>query len=84
MPLLMERLKQIKEKYETKLLALPYVVGVGIGIKQRKGQSTKRFCLKVYVRKKSLKNSLREEEIVPKKLEGIETDVEEIGRVKIL
>lgn len=78
-----KRLKQIKEKYEAKLLSLPHVVGVGIGIQRRKGRSIKRLCLKVYVQKKLSKNSLRKNEIVPEELEGIETDVEEIGRVEI-
>lgn len=65
------------------LLSLPNVVGVGLGMKQTKNVATGKICLKVYVEKKIPKDKLSREEIIPEKLEGVKTDVEEIGGVNV-
>ncbi len=75
-------IQMVKERYEAELLLNSNVVGVGIGTKIIKGISTQRQCIKIYVRKKFPKNKLQKNELIPRKLNGIETDVEEIGRVK--
>ncbi len=54
---------------------LPNVTGIGIG---KKG--TKKV-IKVFVTKKMPESSLQPHEIIPKVLDGYETDVEEIGVV---
>jgi hypothetical protein len=72
----------IKERYEDKLLLFPNVVGVGIGTKIIKGAFTKRKCIKIYVQKKVLKSRLLKNELIPEEIGGIETDIEEIGRIK--
>jgi len=77
-----KKIEQLKKKYEQKLLFLPNVVGVGIGYKETKNISTERLCLKVYVKKKIPESQLRREHLIPKKIENIETDVEEIGTLK--
>lgn len=76
------KIKQLQKKYEPKLLSFPNVVGVGIGFKERKNVSTKKLCLKVYVLKKIPPSKLSKDQLIPKRLEGIETDVEEAGRLK--
>ena len=76
------KIKQLQKKYEPRLLSFPNVVGVGIGFKERKNISTKKLCLKVYVLKKIPPGKLSKDQLIPKKLEGIETDVEEVGRLK--
>ena len=80
---------KVKEKYEQRLLSFPNVVGLGVGIKQMRnspdgsqGISTNRLCLKIYVQKKVSKDKLRREEIIPQKIAGIETDVEEVATLK--
>ena len=75
-------IQRIKERYEAELLLNSNVVGVGIGTKIRKGISTQRECIKIYVRKKFPRNKLQKNELIPRKLNGIETDVEEIGSLK--
>jgi hypothetical protein len=65
----------VKRKYEEHLMTLPNVTGVGIG--QKAGKDV----IKVFVRQKMPVSALRPEEIVPKRLNGVETDVEEIGVV---
>ena len=75
-------IQRIKERYEEELLLNPNVVGVGIGTKIIKGVSTQRQCIKIYVRKKMSRSKLKKNELIPQKLNGIETDVEEIGSLK--
>ncbi len=52
-------------------------------MKQTKNVTTGKLCLKVYVEKKIPKDKLSGEEIIPGKLEGVKTDVEEIGGVNV-
>lgn len=75
-------IQRVKERYEAELLLNSNVVGVGIGTKIIKGISTQRECIKIYVRKKFPRNKLQKNELIPRKLNGIETDVEEIGSLK--
>lgn len=65
----------VKRKYEEQLMSLPNVTGVGMG--QKGGKEV----IKVFVTRKLAASALRPEEIVPKRLNGVETDVEEIGVV---
>jgi hypothetical protein len=65
----------VKKMFEEELLQLPNVTGVGIGKKGNKS------CIKVFVTKKVPANELSEKEIVPKTLQGWDTDVEEIGEI---
>jgi hypothetical protein len=65
----------VKEKNEERLMRLPNVIGVGIGEKAGK------VVIMVFVTHKVTESDLRPQEIVPKTLEGYETDVKEIGVV---
>jgi hypothetical protein len=68
-------IEAVKDKYEPNLMKLPNVAGVGIG--ERAGKPV----IKVFVTTKMPESALRPGEVVPKRLEGFETDVEEIGVV---
>ena len=70
------------EKESGKLLALPNVVGVGIGYKTVARQRTKEVAVIVFVEKKTLSRDLEEEYIIPKFIESTATDVVEIGKVR--
>ena len=72
----------IRKKYEEKLMLLPNVVGVGIGLKSPEDENDDQICIKVYVEKKLPKDILQQNEMIPSELDGIQIDVEEIGRVK--
>jgi hypothetical protein len=65
----------VKEKYEQQLMQLPNVTGVGIG--EKSGTQV----IKVFVTHKVPESALQTQEVVPKKLEQYDTDVEEIGVV---
>jgi hypothetical protein len=62
-------------KHEEHVMQLPNVTGIGIGKKGRKN------VIKVFVTHKVPESTLESHEIIPKALEGYETDVEEIGVV---
>lgn len=70
----------IKEKHEDQLLKLPNVVGVAIGEKVVKGQVMPgKEVIKVLVTRKVPESQLKPDQVIPKTLEGYETDVEEVG-----
>lgn len=64
-----------RRKYESELMQLPNVTGVGIGEKAGKK------VVKVFVTLKVPRSSLRPEEVVPERVDEWDTDVEEIGMV---
>lgn len=61
------------------ILQLPNVVGVGVGKKIVADVDTGLYCLTVLVERKKSREQLNEEEIIPKELDGIPTDVVESG-----
>jgi hypothetical protein len=65
----------VRRKHEDRLMKLPNVTGIGIG--RRSG----RDVIKVFVTRKVSESALRPHEIVPKSLDGVETDVEEVGEI---
>jgi hypothetical protein len=70
----------IKEKHEDQLLRLPNVVGVAIGEKVVKGQVVPgKEVIRVLVTRKVPESQLKPDQVIPKTLEGYETDVEEVG-----
>lgn len=79
----MEEVQKIKEKYKSQLLERKGVVGVGIGKKKVKGVETDQLAIIVTVVQKIDKESLNKGDIVPKKLEGVPIDVQEVGKLKI-
>jgi len=68
-------IENIKKKHEKKLMSLPDVVCVGIGI--RSG----RDVIKIFVKEKTKESISRISAEVPNILDGYETDVEEIGEL---
>ncbi len=66
---------EVQKKHEDAVLQLPNVIGVGIGLKDDKQ------VIKVFVRRKLPENLLKPDEIIPKTLDGYQTDVEDIGIV---
>ena len=61
----------------------PNVVGVGVGIKVVRGMPTGETTLRVYVKKKIHTLLVPEGELIPDFVEGVPTDIEAIGEVRI-
>lgn len=68
----------------SRLLSLPNVVGVGEGFRVTAGEKTDEVCVVVLVRRKVPRSGLHESDLVPKRLEGVKTDVIEVGEVRAL
>ncbi len=77
-------IKKAQKKHCNNLLKKPNVVSVGYGYKTVKGVKTDKVCIVIGVEKKMGVSSLRAEEIVPQHIDGIETDIIEIGHVYAL
>jgi len=80
----MERYLRAFKKNRGKLLSLQNVVGVGVGYKHAGDESTGEPAFIVYVEKKLPVANLVRSHVVPKKIDGLATDVVEIGVVKML
>lgn len=68
-------IRPTKERVELDLLARPDVTGVDINYKTTKGRMTDRMAIVVSVKKKKSKSSLKADELIPKEIDGIPTDV---------
>lgn len=81
---MMDRHLRVLGKSKGKLLKLPNVVGVGVGIKKAGEETTGRLSLVVFVEKKIPARELRRDQVVPLKIGDLETDVIETGRFRFL
>ena len=79
-----EEIKMVKERHEASMMAKKNVVGVGIGYKETKGVKTDRLALVVMVSKKVAAEELREGDVIPAEIEGVTTDVIEVGEIVAL
>lgn len=80
----LERVKNTKDKHRYSLLCLPFVIGVGVGLKEKGSTIIEEPCLKIYVARKVKASLLSSGEVVPPFLDGIQTDVTEVaGEPKI-
>jgi hypothetical protein len=60
------------------------IIGVGAGMKQVGFERTRHPSVIVFVEKKMLKSDLPRREIIPEEIDGVPTDVIEIGKVRLL
>jgi hypothetical protein len=72
-------IRQIKELHKESLLTKPNVIGVGTGYKIASGKDTAEPCVIAMVNQKMPKAALAEAALVPRELDGVVTDVIEIG-----
>lgn len=71
----MMSLETAKAECESRVMQLPNVVGVGIGMRDE------RKVITVFVTRKLPASALSPEETIPRSVGGWDTDVEEIGDV---
>jgi hypothetical protein len=63
---------------EAQLRAIPGVVHVSVGLKQINGTATDEFSIRVYVTEKKDPNSIPPNERIPKSIQGVPTDVNQV------
>ena len=68
----LDKIQRVKEEVENDLLKLPGVTGVGIGKKSVGGKETDELAIIVYVEEKK---DVIHENMIPKQIQGIQTDV---------
>ncbi len=78
-PTALERARRVKEAHEAELLGMPNVVGVGVGLVHRGGKKTGEVGIIVMVNKKLPAAQLAEADLIPRILEGVAVDVQEVG-----
>ncbi|HUW63539.1 MAG TPA: hypothetical protein VMW83_02400 [Spirochaetia bacterium] len=80
----MNRLLELAQKSRHRLLGMANVAGVGVGYKQVGAQSTGEPAVIIFVEKKLPRRKIRPGQEVPFQMEGVNTDVIEIGKIKLL
>jgi hypothetical protein len=75
-------IQQVKAAHKDNLLKQPNVVGVGTGYKISNGRTTGELCLVTLVRKKVPEAGLPKGAMVPRQLDGVRTDVVEVGDLR--
>lgn len=78
----LDEIKLVKSKH-SKIYLKKYnnLVGVGIGYKKINGKSLDKLSLVFMVEKKLPKNKIAKSQLLPSNLDGVESDVVEIGKV---
>ncbi len=72
----------VRGKYQSSMLDRENVCGVGVGYKVHRGKQTDELCLLVLVSRKLPKDALDSRALVPKSIEGVTTDVIEVGEIR--
>lgn len=76
------RAVETKEEHWPTIMAKPNVVGVGVGVKQADSEPTGEMSIIVMVRRKIPLAGLDPGEAVPARLDGVPTDVVQVGEIR--
>jgi hypothetical protein len=76
-----DAIRAVKQTYESQLMAMANVVGVGIGFRTYQGVRTQDPALVVMVSRKIAPELLSPEERIPAELDGVPVDVQEVGQI---
>ncbi|NIM96177.1 MAG: hypothetical protein GTO18_20965 [Anaerolineales bacterium] len=75
--------KYVKGVHTTDILKMPNVVGLGVSYKMRRGEWSDQLGIAVMVRQKLPLAALPASDRVPKSLDGVQTDVVEVGELRV-
>jgi hypothetical protein len=78
----LEHVKAVRAAHEADLMKKANVVGVGVGLRRRRGQLTDEPAIVVSVTEKLPPSRLASEDIVPRELEGVPVDVQAVGELR--
>jgi hypothetical protein len=73
------KVAQVKSQALPALMKKPNVIGVGTGFKTRDGRRTGDLCIVAMVTQKIPRAGLEQESLVPREIDGISTDVVQVG-----
>ncbi len=77
-----QRADAVRRAHQDELLVKANVVGVGVGLRQRAGSPTNEVALVVLVRRKVPAHQLAPEDRIPRAIDGVPVDVQEVGDVR--
>ena len=78
------KIAQVKSQALAGLMRKPNVIGVGTGYKTSAGRKTGELCIVTLVTQKIPRAGLDADSLVPKSIDGIATDVIQVGYIKAL
>jgi len=78
------RIQEVQDKRELELLRMDNVVGVAPSLKMKGGKPTGEWSLTVLVESKEPKAQVAKASLVPAQIEGVPTDVVEVGKIEAL
>jgi hypothetical protein len=73
---------RVKQEHEDGLLKKANVLGVGVGLRQRRGQPTEEVALVVLVTRKRPAAELAPSDLIPPEIDGVPVDVVAVGDVR--
>lgn len=76
-----QKMAEVQAKYESDILDMNNVVGISLGNNVKNGKETDKPVISVLVNHKLDKGLLTEKDMVPPKLDDVETDVIEVGEI---
>jgi hypothetical protein len=74
--------RQIKEAHKEEILSKPNVVGVGVGYKVRNDGLSRELSVVTLVQRKISIDGLNPDDLVPRRVDGVPTDVVEVGELR--
>lgn len=77
-----EKIAAVKRARQAELLRKANVVGVGVGYRRQRGQQTDTVALVVMVSRKLPREQLAPEDLLPRELDGVPVDVQEVGELR--
>jgi hypothetical protein len=79
-----EQVAQAKRLNSQRIMEKPNVVGVGVGYRERAKRITDELCVLAMVRRKLPASALKPEDLVPRQVNEVPTDVIEVGVLQAL
>lgn len=76
------QVRQAKDLHKERILSKPNVVGIGLGYKETRGKKTDELCVVALVRRKIPEAGLEPSDLVPREVDGIPTDVLDVGELR--
>ncbi len=80
----LEQVSQAKRISKLHIMGKPNVVGVGIGYRERGGRIVDELCVVAMVRRKLPASALKPDDLVPKQVSNVPTDVVEVGVLRAM
>jgi len=80
----LNKFNEVKEKLKKEIWKYPNVIGISNTPKRKivKGIEIDIPCIRIYVSKKIPKNQLKPSDVIPEEVDGIKTDIVEVGKFK--